>query len=304
MKKILISYAVAAASIGSAFAADLPSRKEAPVFVPPPPPVLWNGFYVGVNAGGTFSASSGVNVSTIPLATDVFTLNSASQNVASLSNNFGGFIGGGQVGYNWQFDPNFVAGIEADIQGVAGGGGSNSVTIGNVFSAPFPPGVSNLTGLATTSASKSLDYLGTVRGRVGFLVTPTLLAFASGGLAYGQANLSASALQVGTDNFVIPGAPAGVFNGITLGSTGISDTRVGWTVGGGAEWMFLPNWSAKVEYLYYDLGNVTASFPALNNTPGISFIAQASTRFDGHIVRAGLNYHFNWVPPAPVVAKY
>ena len=86
-----------------------------------------------------------------------------------------------------------------------------------------------------------------------------------------------------------------------------SDTRVGWTVGGGLEWMFWPNWSAKVEYLYYDLGSVTFTLrvcsPQRVSGIGSRNSTQSTTRFDGHIVRVGVNYHFNW-GAAPVVAKY
>jgi outer membrane immunogenic protein len=89
-----------------------------------------------------------------------------------------------------------------------------------------------------------------------------------------------------------------------------SDTRAGWTAGGGVEWMFAPNWSAKVEYLYYDLGSATYALTPLVNancgSAGACYgsFAQSSVRFDGHIVRGGVNYHFNWGDPAPVVAKY
>ena len=74
--------------------------------------------------------------------------------------------------------------------------------------------------------------------------------------------------------------------------------------------MFLPNWSAKIEYLYYDLGSVTYSLSPLVTTSVFtgtvvgSVFPQASTRFNGNIVRAGVNYHFNWAAPAPVVAKF
>ena len=75
--------------------------------------------------------------------------------------------------------------------------------------------------------------------------------------------------------------------------------------------MFLPNWSAKVEYLYYDIGTVTTHGSLLvqsNSTAGgvpWGIAGQnTSAKFDGHIVRAGVNYHFNWGAPAPVVAKY
>ena len=94
-----------------------------------------------------------------------------------------------------------------------------------------------------------------------------------------------------------------------FGSSSYSDTRVGWTVGGGVEWMFIPNWSAKLEYLYYDLGSATTSgaYVAGANTAGAlqwAYASTASTRFNGNVVRAGVNYHFNWGAPAPVIAKY
>ena len=99
-----------------------------------------------------------------------------------------------------------------------------------------------------------------------------------------------------------------------FGAGNFSDTRVGWTAGAGLEWMFWPNWSTKVEYLYYDLGNVTFTNGVLATsylTPRLAgptlsaaVASQSRTRFDGHIVRVGVNYHFNWGAPAPVYAKY
>jgi outer membrane immunogenic protein len=128
------------------------------------------------------------------------------------------------------------------------------------------------------------------------LITPSLLVYGTGGLAYGGVNFGASVFQVLT---AFPAVGPGI------SSTAFSDTRVGWTAGGGVEWMFMPNWSAKVEYLYYDLGNVTPPgsvfvYPVVANPIGVN---GATTRFDGHIVRAGVNYHFNW-GAAPVVAAY
>ncbi len=281
MKKLLLSAAALALSATVAAAADLPYRK-APVFVPPPPP-LWTGFYVGLNAGYTWSES---NSFTLP-ATDTGLLGfgygemlGAIPNTQQISNN--GFIGGGQIGYNYQFNDKFLVGLEADIAGIAGSSGNTSY---------FWPGSATWapTGINQTSG---LDYLGTVRGRVGYLFTPTFLLYATGGLAYGQANLSLTAYG---PTWATP----------MFGAQTFSDTRVGWTVGGGVEWMFMPHWSAKLEYLYYDLGS--AQTPAIIYAYGaasnISSIA-AQHRFDGNVVRVGVNYHFNWAAPAPVVAKY
>ncbi len=303
MKKSLLSATALAlvVSAGTALAADLPSRKSAPVYVPPPPPpAMWTGFYVGLNAGGAFGGSNGSNITGGPLGTTVGSVAAFNSVTAvgstiggATSSSNGGFIGGGQIGYNFQTN-NFVWGIEADIQGLAGSSnGSSGVTA----AAPIL-GTAN-SWLGTTTANKSLDYLGTVRGRVGFLFTPTLLVYGTGGLAYGGANTSFS--FIGTDML-------GAFQPSFLSSS-YSDTLVGWTAGGGLEWMFAPRWSAKVEYLYYDLGTITGQ-PALGvvaTAPGAvigAIGASNSTRFNGHIVRAGVNYHFNWFAPAPVVAKY
>jgi len=268
-----------AVSAGSAFAADLPSRK-APILPPPPPPPLWTGFYVGLNAGYSWEERSNVAIST----SSPF-LGSALVGTAGLGSSSDGFIGGGQIGYNYQFGNSFLVGIEADIQGLASNKGAGASS----FSTAGP-----WAGL--NSASKSIDYLGTVRGRIGYLVTPTLLLYGTGGLAYGQANVTGATVQT-----------VGAFSGST--SVSFSDTRVGWAAGGGAEWLFLPQWSAKVEYLYYDLGTVSAAnqLSVSNGAATVPIgVTQASARFTGHVVRAGVNYHFNlFAPPAaPVVAKY
>jgi outer membrane immunogenic protein len=296
MKSSYLSAAVLSVALfaASAFAADLPSMKAPPYFPPPAPPPMWTGFYVGLNAGGAFGGKGSVTTSAIPTYyantwnTELATSSFLASNV--LGSGQGGFIGGGQIGYNWQFANTFVLGVEADIQGIAGNRSS-----GAALGAGAPLNFPNETIVSSSQVNRSVDYLGTVRGRFGFLVTPTLLAYATGGLAYGGTNLNVAILQNNLP-FSPPFASGGSF----------SDTRAGWTVGGGVEWMFLPNWSAKVEYLYYDLGNVAVALSplAFAAPPLYASVPYAKTRFDGHIVRAGLNYHFNWGAPAPVVAKY
>ena len=318
MKKISISTLTVAAilSAAPALAADLPSIKgPPPVYVPPPP--LWTGFYAGLNAGYTFGGSDSVYVATFPgFVNPLFTgllpgffegqaAAAAASASGILSPRLDGFIGGGQVGYNWQFNNSFVVGIEADIQGSGARGSATGIGVG-----ANPLGVlvgsPGLGAVSTLSVTKNLDYLGTVRGRLGWLATPTLLAFVSGGLAYGGVNT--------TVNFSSNETPTAIVGGGFLPSiASFSDTRVGWTVGGGLEWMFMPNLSAKLEYLYYDLGsysfaaggqtNISPFFGLATGAIGVSSnFTQASTRYNGHIVRVGLNYHFNW--GAPVVAKY
>jgi outer membrane immunogenic protein len=302
MRKLIFSTAAVALFAGSAFAADLPSRKGPPMLPPPPP--MWTGFYVGLNAGGTWGNSDNTNFVTAPGFVNFggisalglnHALSAAAGGNGFIPGNSTGFIGGAQVGYNYQFYNSFLVGVEADIQGVAGSKGTGVVT--NFTTGPAFPANPTVT---TMTASRSVDYIGTVRGRLGWLVTPTLLVYGTGGFAYGGVN----------SNVALVGAeapPAGPNNGVWATAGAFSNTRTGWTAGGGAEWMFWPNWSAKVEYLYYDLGRVnyavapiTQVFPA---APYWTHFPSANTRFNGNIVRAGLNYHFNW-GSAPVVAKY
>ncbi len=304
MKKLLLSTVAVCATLaaGAALAADLPSRKAAPVYVaPPPPPPMWTGFYIGLNAGATFGGSQNVNVGTYGMGNAPGALGLAAASAAAgtgpFSVNNTGFIGGGQAGYNYQWNQ-IVLGLEADMQGVAGGtSNASSATGAGVLGAPA------FSVLGGVNVTKSLDYLGTVRGRVGYLVTPTILLYATGGLAYGGVTSSTSVFQS-----MSPAAP-----GITSawgGAGAYSDTRVGWTAGAGAEWMFMPNWSAKIEYLYYNLGTVNYTGGVMGSTilatgaPAFMNAVSTTTRYDGHIVRAGLNYHFNWGASAPVVAKY
>ena len=144
MKKILfaVSAVALALSAGSAMAADLPSRKEAPVYVPPPPPPpLWTGFYVGLNIGGGWDANGGNNqASPALLRHDLRAIaqrppfpgparTCSSCPAAIRSGNHGGVVGGGQVGYNYQFGNSFVIGAETDFQGTSISGGGQATSL-------------------------------------------------------------------------------------------------------------------------------------------------------------------------------
>ena len=200
-----------------------------------------------------------------------------------------GFIGGVQFGYNWQLADRWVAGFEADLQGLAGANSSNSRSSSADVSGFAGHGVD--TGLSVT---KGIDFLGTVRGRLGFLVKPNLLVFGTGGFAYGHVKSSLAISQN--------------FTGTGLGSldtsigTALNTSRMqgGWTLGGGFEWMFASKWTAKIEYLHYDLGSVTShgqiADRIVSPAPPTPYYfvndVQSTTRFNGNIVRVGLNYHF------------
>ena len=89
------------------------------------------------------------------------------------------------------------------------------------------------------------------------------------------------------DRVFVYGTGGFAYGGVSGGFSNSSNTRTGWTAGGGVEWLFIPNWSAKVEYLYYDLGS--KNYSVIGGTlPAVS----AKAKMDGSIVRAGLNYKF------------
>lgn len=285
MKKILLSAtALSLALTASAFAADLPSRKAPPAYVPPPPPLTWNGFYAGLNLGGGWSANSGRNLVSAYWDPNYqfggqgfYPNESTGTNLFFLPNNNqsgsnGGVIGGLQIGYNFQFNPSIVVGVETDFQGssLSGQGPSNYAFYPSPFLTPGSLSANSalIPVAAINGGNLALDYIGTVRGRAGWLFTPTLLVYGTAGFAYG---------------------------GVQAWNQ--TNIRSGWTAGGGLEWMFAPNWSAKVEYLYADLqsGGITGTF---GYNYGYHFHPEIN------IVRAGVNYHFNWAAPAPVLAKY
>ena len=212
MKKYLTTAVAIATSIAalsmSAHAADLSSRGPiyAPPYVPPLPP-YWNGFYVGAHLGGAFSSDNNFS------------------GLSTGNNSNGRFLGGVQAGYDYQFSPNFVLGVEGQYSWLSG-------NVGAVF-----PG-----GLAYTNNQRGL---GSITGRVGYTWGPGLL-YVKGGYAYSDNSESVTS--------TVTGAP------IAFATNG--DHSNGWTAGVGVEYMFAPSWSAKAEYQYYNFGNATFTSPA------------------------------------------
>jgi len=262
LKKTLLAAAAGLMTVGSAAAADLPRRGVAPVIVVPM--FTWTGFYVGGHAGYGFSGDDKVTTGgQLPInATNV--LGGARPGSVSLDRD--GFIGGAQIGYNMQFGQ-FVAGVEADISYTDFRDRRNFIT-------------TPLSGISTLNNSfqTELQYLGTVRGRLG-VAFDRLLVYGTGGFAFGQIENSAA--------FSGP-APASV-----LQFTGKNDkTRGGYAVGGGLEYAFTNNLTVKGEYLYYDLGSNTVNVAVIPGSGGGGSGYNSRFKTDGHIVRVGLNYKF------------
>ena len=270
MKKFLLSSVALAGLTVGASAADLPSRRAPAPYVAVPV-FTWTGFYVGVNAGYGFSgdeATRSLFVANIvglnaplgaPISGGVFGNNNRNRD---------GFVGGGQVGYNYQVG-SIVFGVEGDIQYTDFGRGRNNSTSGafgtfapNPFLVAAPTGV----GLGTqgnvaffnnsTLGANRSDYFGTVRGRLG-VAFDRLLVYGTGGVAF---------RDVGNNN---NGAGFGVANGLALAGSGYyvngiatflgsfvnpsvqrKQDDVGYAVGGGVEYAFTPNLTGKIEGLY------------------------------------------------------
>ena len=225
--KLVFATAILASTSAVSDAADV---VRGPGYGPPPPPIplvySWTGFYVGGHLG-----------------------------VGWADGGSSGFLGGGQVGFNYQINPQWVLGVEADIAGTTI---KDSVNASFVFSsAPgFPP------TFATTGASVSLDWVSTLAARFGYAFDRWLVYGKAGAAwAHSSANINSSV--------VIPGV-----GGVGGGGT-IDQTVSGWVLGVGTEYALGGNWTAKVEYNMMDFGN---------NNPF------ADNMF--HVFKGGINYRF------------
>jgi outer membrane immunogenic protein len=263
MQRIAVGLAsvIALASIGAAQAAA-----PAPVAV-----WSWTGPYIGLNIGYSWGYASNSETLTNGNGFVLFT--------DSGSPHMDGVIGGGQIGYNWQVS-NWVWGLEADIQGsgqkgptrdfVCPAGICTSLVTSGEGVPVFGPAL-------TGSFEQKLNWFDTLRARAGLLVTPTVLAYVTGGLAYGE-----------IESNLVLATPT------TAAAFSQSATHAGWTVGVGIEGRIVGNWTAKVEYLYIDLGSISNAFTTTIPAFGGGFIGVASStnKVTDNIVRVGVNYKF------------
>jgi outer membrane immunogenic protein len=230
----------------------------APAQAAPPTPMTWTGFYVGANVGYAWG-NSNPSLTGDPTALP-YLLNTTFAAPPSLHPH--GFIGGGQLGYNWQ-SGQWVYGVEVDFSGLSA---KADATISPFFGFKGPNSV---------TWSSRYDWLFTSRVRGGMTVAPNWLIYATGGLAVTQVHDSVICTTpgVGCANFA--------------GGWEFSKTSVlpGGTFGGGVETMFAPNWSARVEYLYAKFGSTTPGSSA-GLPPLFSFNHSLS------VARFAINYHF------------
>jgi outer membrane immunogenic protein len=253
VKTLIGLTAIAALAAMPAFAADTGAA------APPPDPAhadSWTGFYVGALAGYGF----GDNKST-------FSGFDAGDTPPAQSPNGRGVVAGGEAGYNYQFGQ-FVGGVEGDLS--------------------YTDMRDRATGVSTfgvvQSVKQNINWLGTVRARLGAVPIDRLLLFADGGAAFGGVSVSSN---------LNPGVNCAA---TSCGSGSASGTKVGWTAGAGAEYALSDQFSLKAEYLFVDLGRKSVTYPV---TLAVSQ-STTSSQFQAHIIRFGLNYRFGVSSPPPV----
>lgn len=226
----------------------------------------WSGWYVGANLGYGFGSN---NIHLEP-ASDGAVLRSSFVS-PRVNVDPGGLLGGIQFGKNWQHG-NFIYGFEADLSYA---GFRDRAVSPLELPGPF---------FFQTTHVQKLDSFGMLRARAGIPVSERMLLLFSGGLAFGQAELSTFAQRTG-----------GVFPCVSPTFCVSGQTQkwmVGWTVGTGLEFALASKWSAKFEYLYYDLGKITNTVVDVDPlVPPDVF--RGSARINGNIIRLGLNYKFN-----------
>jgi opacity protein-like surface antigen/outer membrane receptor protein involved in Fe transport len=248
---------------------DKPRRNDKALIVTP---WTWAGFYLGANVGygmgkyrtdALFSDQTGANLFAI-----------------SSSDAANGVLGGAQTGYNWQLG-GWLGGIETDVQFVDRGASPTFVCPATVCN-PF-----GLVGAAVDQGFK-MQWLATLRGRLGLTVTPETLLYLTGGAAF------AEFVPAGTISSFDPTGAAAITNFYTL------HTKAGWTAGAGIEAHLGGAWTGKVEYLHLDFGTVSST--AVNDMGSPLIVVDLNSRITENVVRVGLNYKFGSI--GAVTDKY
>jgi outer membrane immunogenic protein len=255
MKKLLVAGVAAAAVVSApALAADMSN---------------WSGLYVGGNIGAMFARASGTSDFTD--TTPAFSSNPQTNSFSKT-----GFLGGGQVGINWQFNPAWVAGMEADWDWTG-----KRYSFCRQTDSTSAPCSDSSDGFETISSKT--DWLATARARLG-VTAGNWLFYGTGGAALGRINTSL------TLNCLVNGC--GANSTVALAATSTTSTvKVGWAAGLGAEVMLGGQWSARAEWLHVDLGTVSNMLPTVGSVGTVQTAVWSRVeRFDEF--RVGLNYRF------------
>ena len=275
--------AVAGLIATPAFAADIAVKAPPP---PPAPVYSWTGWYFGGNAGAGWA-----NRNVSYTANDLVALTSIGQGLApppSASFYTSGGVVGLQLGYDYQISPIWVVGLEADFDwsGMKGSGSSLGV---HAVTVPF-----------SVPVNENIDWFGTVRGRVGYLPTPNVLAYVTGGFAYGRVKHSGSWANNSSSFFIInaDGVSTSVFcaPGTTCWAGSSNSVATGWTLGGGLEYALWQQWTVRAEYLFVSLDSKTRTEAAQATLAGFPTPSTFNANFGRtsfNVVRFGVNYQFH-----------
>ena len=250
-----------------ASAADLPVRAPAPAAVVAPV-YSWTGFYIGGHVGGLWTKAD-ARLDPLP---DVLTFGTFA-NSGDVDDS--AFVGGLHAGYNWQFAPLWVAGIEVDWSWTGAEGSFSDIWTRipqHVTPGPAPGSL--------TQMSLGLDWLATVRGRIGYLVAPSTLLYLTGGAAWADVSLTGRAHNEDSSY---------------AAKASLSNTASGYVLGAGVEWALGNNWMLRTEYLFYHLN--TSDAVSARNTGTGDFPAPLGSKFswsdtDVHTLRVGATYKF------------
>jgi outer membrane immunogenic protein len=273
MKRILFAATFAAfAGIGAAEAADLGARPYAKA----PAAAMaesWTGFYLGADVGARWSDTTWTSTALEDPVVPVASVRLRQGNPANFNST--SFRGGGYAGYNWQVSPSWVIGIEGDVAWA-----DNKKTLAGVPGTWLASDSAFL--VAIDSSTVKLGWDASIRGRVGWLLSPGVMLFGTGGVAWQDVSLNANCMRRGpwcildrTETF--------------------NKVATGWTVGGGVEAKVWTNWLARAEYRFADFGHVDHEF--FPQTIDSVFMNQSVKT---HAVSVGLAYQFG----GPVLARY
>jgi len=243
----------------AARAADMHVKAPPRPAAPPPPPYSWTGFYIGGNIGGAFPLHD-VHDNRFGIEFD--------------NDNRAVFIGGGELGANYQFDNSIVIGFEGDFDWIARNNNSDQIFV--------VPAV----GTFHMFPNDNNRFVATVAGRLGVAAYDRWLFYVKGGGGW-----------VGEHDFNM----TNVTTGLSLSSSN-GATNSGWLVGGGIEWGFATNWSGKIEYDFLALTDRTF-IVSTGPLAGDTFTTHDR---DLQMVKFGINYRFAWIapPPAPIMTRY
>lgn len=243
---------------GPASAADLPVKAPPAKTLPFASRFTWTGCYGGAHAGGAWEQKDVTDP--VRLVQDNVNLGMPGNTLGTTTTrvNPSGAVVGGQIGCDYQFTPSLVLGIEAAASGTT----MKATTV-----VPLQPGVAMPGDVANVYART--DFITTVTGRLGYAVDHWMF-YGKGGVGWASDKYSVT----------------GTFNGNAFNFQGLN-LRTGWTLGAGVEWAFTDDWSARLEYDYYDFGTEHVRVVDMANGPGDLNIKQAV-----QMVKLGVNFHF------------